>query len=208
MLLQGAIGDLKPNEVYRIHQPFLSSHFLSKATVRSLHDHKSILWFFLLHDSYSLSAFPQQPLKFQQPTYGLTVTSSLLPNHPIKVLGCLIEWFSHYHLSNQNLANSLPWRDTSLVYTLSFSTPWLCTPVFPFLITNFKCQLRWLTGEQTQAWPTTSQINSSFMGRVQNKVSPGPQLTFSIWRSSLGEEPNSNSEQPGKLSLDVSFILN
>lgn len=126
-------------ESHRTRQPSLSSRFLSRATVRSLHDHKSILWFFLLHDSYSLSAFPQQPLKFQQPTYGLTVTSSLLPNHPIKVHGCLIEWFSHYHLSNQNLANSLPWRNTSLVYTLSFSTPWLCTPIFPFLVTNFKC---------------------------------------------------------------------
>lgn len=43
LLLQGAIGDLKPNEINRIHQPFLSSHFLSKATVRPLHDHKSIL---------------------------------------------------------------------------------------------------------------------------------------------------------------------
>lgn len=86
-------------EPHRIHQPSFSSHFLSRATVRSLHDHKFILWFFLLHDSCFLSAFPQQPLKLQQPAHGLTVTSSLLPNHPIKELGCLIEWFSHYHLS-------------------------------------------------------------------------------------------------------------
>lgn len=116
---------------------FLSSHFLSGATVRSLHDHKSILWFFLLHDSYSLSAFPQQPLKFQQPAYGLTVTSS--PPKPSYKSSCLSDRvIQPLSLEYQNPANSLPWRDTGLVYTLSFSTRRLCTPIFPFLITNFK----------------------------------------------------------------------
>lgn len=43
---------------------------------------------------------------------------------------------------------------------------------------EFTCQFSQLMGEQSQAWPTASQTNSSFMGRVQTKGSPSPQLTF------------------------------
>lgn len=128
------------------------------------------------------------------------------------MLGCLIEWFSHYHLSNQNLANSLPWRETSLVYTLSFSTPWLCTPMFPFLIANFKCLSLHTSLDDSQVSKLKPDllpaINSSFTGRVQNKVSPGPQLTFSIWRSSLEGEPNCNLWAARKVELRCKLYPN
>lgn len=55
-------------------------------------------------------------------------------------------------------------------------------------------QFRQLKGEQTQSWPTASQINSSFVGRVQTKGSPVPLQTFPIWRSSLEGEENSTCE--------------